>query len=253
MITLMITLMIASTAAVAEATSPIGKAKKLAVTPAPAPVSTPLPTPKPNLSIGKNPGASELPFWRKKPELLKKLRDERDVLVSVKREDLEHPPGFLRFTMAGAGVVARPKEHCFRVSQNYPKLKEISDHFKTVSYDSNTDQLFLITEALGYQARMILKMTPVEEDWRSELQFEVVWGAFKGMKGVLGFEELAPGKTEVSIQAKYEASELPLPRILMGFALEVITQKVAEKMRSYIETQPMQTSQIAPVSPSPKP
>lgn len=44
------------------------------------------------------------------------------------------------------------------------------------------------------------------------------------------------GLTEVSIIGRYEANELPLPRALIGVALEVVVQKVAEKMRRMIET-----------------
>jgi len=191
---------------------------------------------------------TELPFWKRKPELQKKIREDRAIFVSVRREDLERDPGLMRFTMLGVGLVARPKDFCFRLGQQYHRLIQISDHFRTVNHDPRTNQLFLITEALGYQARMILKLNPVSEDGRSEIQWEVIWGAFKGMTGIIGFEKDGESKTEVSVMAKYEAKELPIPKVLMGFALEVITQKVAEKMRTYIESQPL-TALDAPVPP----
>lgn len=191
--------------------------------------------PSRSLLIGRRDLPSEQqPFWRRKPELQKKMREERAILVSVKREDITG--GRVRFAMNGAGWVSRAKDFCFSTSQEYSRLRDVSDHFRTVNFDPNTNQLFLVTEALGYQARMILKMVPVQEDWRSELQWEVVWGHFKGMKGVMGFESMGPQKTEISIQANYEAEELPLPKALVGFALEVVTQKVAEKMRNYLES-----------------
>ena len=168
-----------------------------------------------------------------------KIRDDREVVVSVKRETVVRNNEELQsFTMVGGGHVARAKDFCFNVSQQYEKLKEVSDHFHTVRYTPSNKQLFVITQALGYQARMILQMQPVNEEWRSELQWEVIWGHFKGMKGLIGFERIDDKRTEVSLNAKYEAKELPLPKILMGFALEVITKKVAEKMRTFIEAQP---------------
>lgn len=195
---------------------------------------------KPTLVITKekrqNEKPDERPFWRRKPELERRMRDERAILVSVKHEKI--PNEQVRFTMNGAGLVNRPKDFCFEISQQYERLKEVSDHFKTVSFDSTTQQLFIVTEALGYQARMVLKILPVSEDWRSELQWKVVWGHFKGMSGLIGFEKTNDEKTEISLNARYEAEELPLPKALMGFALEVITQKVAERMRSFIEAQP---------------
>ncbi len=170
---------------------------------------------------------------------MEKIRNDREVIVSVKRDTVKREnEELIRFTMVGGGHVARAKDFCFNVSQKYEKLKEVSDHFRTVTFNPAHSQLFVVTEALGYQARMILQMQPVSEDWRSELQWEVIWGHFKGMKGLIGFERVDDKRTEVSLNAKYEAMELPLPKILMGFALEVITKKVAERMRTFIESQP---------------
>lgn len=201
--------------------------------PAAAQAPSPTPTPVPHLTFAKDTPVGEKPFWKAKPDLMKRMLDERYIVVSVKREDL--PNGRIVFTMAGAGDVNRDKEACFTLAQQYPKLKEISDHFKTVSFDEKSQKLFIVTEALGYQARMLMQLTPVIEDWRSEVQWEVIWGSFKGMKGVIGFERLGPRATEVSFQGRFEAPELPIPKFLMGFALEVVVQKVAEKMRTYLE------------------
>ncbi len=197
------------------------------------PVSPPISALTPKLSYTENAKATEKPYWKSKPDLLKRMSDERFITVSVNRQDL--PDGRVIFTMSGAGDVARGKDTCFATAQDYNKLKEISDHFKTVTFEPKTQKLFIVTEALGYQARMMMQLTPVQDDWRSEVQWEVIWGSFKGMKGVIGFERLGPRATEVSFSGRFEAPELPIPKILMGFALEVITQKVAEKMRTYLE------------------
>lgn len=198
-------------------------------------------TAEPSLIVKRDVPASEAPFW-KRPALMQKMRDERAILVAVRKEDI--PNDQIRFTMAGAGVVDKSKDFCFQIAQQYARLKEISEHFKTVTYDPSSHQLFLVTEALGYQARMILRIVPVSADWRNELQWEVIWGHFQGMTGLIGFEKVNETRTEMSLNAKYEASELPLPRILMGFALEVVTQKVAEKMRAFIEAQPANAAEI---------
>ena len=200
--------------------------------------------PSRKLSVTK--GTREQPFWRR-ADLKARMKEDRDIVVSVRQQKLS--PQLVRFTMAGAGWVSRPKDFCFSASQQYPRLKEVSDHFKAVEYDPGSRHLFLITEALGYQARMILEVIPVSEDWRSELQWQVVWGSFKGMTGLIGFEQMEKDRTEVSVNAKYEAEELPLPKILMGFALEVITKKVAEKMRAFIESQPALAETPRPVTP----
>ena len=198
-----------------------------------APLPAPSPTPPPHLSFAKDGPLFSKPYWKAKPALMKRMSEERFIAVSVNRNDL--PSGKIEFTMAGAGVVNRDKEASFRVAQDYSKLKEISAHFKTVTFDEKAQKLFIVAEALGYEARMLMRLTPVTDDWRSEVQWEVVWGSFKGMKGIIGFEKLGSRSTEVSFQGRFEAPELPIPKFLMGFALEVIVQKVAEKMRTYLE------------------
>jgi uncharacterized membrane protein len=196
-----------------------------------------VPTPPPALTLQKDAPATELPFWKTKPDVAKRLRETRDVVVSVRNEDVTvDGKKLVRFTIKGAGTVSRNKDVAFRIAQQYEKLKEVSSHFKTVSYDAEKKELFVICEALGWQARMIMKMTPVSEDWRSEIQWQVIWGHFLGMKGTMGFEKVDDTHTEVSILTNYESEKLPLPRVLMGFAFEVIAQKVAEAMRTHLET-----------------
>jgi hypothetical protein len=191
---------------------------------------------EPRLSIEKSAPLPLQPFWRRKAEVARKMREERAVVVSVKAADVAQPAGFVSFSISGAGVVARKKETAFRLAQDYSRLREVSDHFRVVNWNSRDSQLFVVTEALGYEARMLMDVRAIDADWRSEIQWEVIGGHFKGMTGVFGFETLPNGNTEVSIQSIYKAKELPLPRALVGFALEVVTQKVAEKMRTFLES-----------------
>jgi hypothetical protein len=166
------------------------------------------------------------------------MREDREIVVAVRREDLATPKGMIRFTIQGAGVVTRDMKTCFSLAQQYTRLKEVSDHFKTVTWDADKSQLFLVTEALGYQARMIFKIGMAPGTEQSRLDFEIVWGHFKGMLGQLSYAVVDKTHTEVSFQARFEAKELPLPKILMGFALEVIAKRVGENMRQFFESQP---------------
>jgi hypothetical protein len=188
----------------------------------------------------------EIPFWRAKPEVSRRMFEERAVVVSSRRETVQMlGKEEIRFTIKGAGIVNAPRVFSFKEAQSYDKLKAISSHFKTVTYTPANQNLHLVMEALGYEADMVLKMEPVTTELRDELQWTVIAGHFKGMRGVLAFESVVSGKfggklggkTESSIDAVYQAETLPLPKILMGVALEAIFQKVAEKMRSAIETE----------------
>ena len=176
-----------------------------------------------------------VPFWQTKPELYRCILEDRAVIMAVKKEDL--PQELIRFTVRGAGVVNVPHANAFALAQEYTRLTQVSDHFRTVTYEPSSQKLFLHTQALGYQARMLMQVHTLQTPQRSELQLVVKEGSFQGMRANIGFARLEPTRTEVSLDCVYESKVLPLPKALMGFALEVIAQKVAEKMRSHLEEQ----------------
>ncbi len=192
--------------------------------------------PKPSrpLIVEKDSPKSQQPFWRTKPGLMERMERDRQVLTSVMKSDA--PNGEVKFDMKVAGIVSAPRDFAFKTAQAYPRLKEVAENFKTVHYKPEQNRLYLVMTALGYQERMILEMHPASGDGRDEIQFDVIWGNFKGMKGYIGFESFSLTKTEMSLIATYQSKTLPLPKILMGFALEVVTQKVAEKIRAFTES-----------------
>lgn len=191
------------------------------------------PKPQRSLMVKKETPKVEQPFWRTKPGLMERMERERQVLTSVTKSDV--PNGEVKFDMKVAGLVNAPRGFAFKTAQAYPRLKEVADNFKTVHYRPEQNRLYLVMTALGYQERMILQIYPASGDGRDEIQFDVVWGNFKGMKGFIGFESTSLAKTEMSMIASYQSKTLPLPKILMGLALEAVTQKVAEKLRAFVE------------------
>ena len=186
-----------------------------------------------HLWLAEEPLKADLPFWRQKETLRKKMREDRLIAVSVSKQNLAK--ALVSFDVKGAGYVHANLKQAFAISQKFSELTAVSSHFKSVYYDEKNQQLFLVLEALGYETRMILAIDIVQEKKRKEIQFEVVWGELKGLRGAIGFEALDADQTEVSILSHYQAEKFPLPKIFMGFAFEVLTQKIAEKMRVFIE------------------
>lgn len=185
------------------------------------------------LVLVENPNDEEIPFWRSKNSIHSKMIEDRYIPVSVTKINL--PNHMIAFDVKGAGIVHTSAANAYKVSQEFNKLTEVSSHFKSAVYDEKNSQLFLVLEALGFETRMIMAIDLVVTKKRSEIQFEVVWGELKGMTGAIGFEPSGDDSCEVSILSHYQAKSFPLPKIFMGFAFEVITQKVAEKMRTFIE------------------
>ncbi len=177
------------------------------------------------------------PFWEGKPKLEVRLREERAILVSVRTERGTVDKSADRFSINGVGHVRRDADTVYSLAKQFDRLKEISDVFQIVKYEPKTNRVFVICEALGYQARMLIRVDPTVPPVR-EIQFKVIEGHFVGLAGVMAFRELAGGKTEASLRVSHEAREIPIPRILVGFALEVLIQKVAAKMRTHFEVAP---------------
>ena len=174
------------------------------------------------------------PFWEGKPQLELKLREERAVLVSVRTDKGEKDKAADLFSINGVGHVRRDAETIFVLAKQFDRLKDVSEVFREVKFEPKTNRVFVICEALGYQARMLVQVDPSKEPIR-EIRFKVIEGHFEGLEGLMTFKELAKMETEVSFRARLEAREIPIPRVLVGFALEVLVQKVAIKMRSHFE------------------
>lgn len=195
-----------------------------------------------SLAAGARP-LIELPpaFWKAKPYLQKRLNEEQAVLVSVRTEDGRIDPEADRLVMSGVGWVKQAPAEVFARTQDFERLKEISEHFREVKYESKTERLFIVSQALGYQARMLfqLKFDRAER----KIHFEVIDGHFLGLRGLVEMASIGDSKikdrdrvTELSILMAHEARTLPVPKILIGFALEVIAKNVAVKMRRHLET-----------------
>lgn len=187
----------------------------------------------------------DAPFWRGKPKIEARLRDERAVIVSVKTEKGRVDKEADFFSINGVGWVRRDAATVFALAQQFERLKEVSDHFREVKFDPKTQRVFVICQALGYQARMLFSVEVVNSDVpvaggrdaRREIRFKVLEGHFVGLAGTMEFAELKESspQTEVSLRVQHEAREIPIPRILVGFALEILIQKVALKMRTHLE------------------
>lgn len=182
------------------------------------------------------------PFWVGRPALQSRLNEERAILVSVRTEDGRVDPNADRLVLSGVGWVKQAPDLVFKRAQDFERLKEISDHFREVKYEAKTSRLFMISQALGYQARMLFQVRFEKESRR--IHFQVIDGHFLGLRGVVEMASIA-GKpsnpsnvTELSVRMAHEAKELPIPKILIGFALEIVAKNVAVKMRNYLEANP---------------
>ncbi len=178
------------------------------------------------------------PFWKSKPDVQKKIINDDLIVVSADTDKIKDKPLLYSMKVVAGGTVKVPLDFTFRTITDYEKLKNVDDHFKESKYDKEKKTLFLHLEALGYHARMHLKLNEVEvigsKGKVKQIHWECIQGQFLGMKGVFQVEEIERQKTEISMTAIYKSETLPLPKVLMGLGLEIVGRQVATKMRQYI-------------------
>ncbi len=175
--------------------------------------------------------AQELPWW-KKPNIEKKLREERAVIISIK-EKSEFSKNY--YDMTGAGVVKATRAFTLKKILSFNELEKVSPYFKKVIHQPEYSRVYFLLEAYGYQARLLIKYEVQEVEGRTVFMWNVVWGGFQGMIGRIELSSLTGEKTEAVLTSRFEDKEIPLPKIFKGFVLEVIVQQVAKSMRSWIE------------------
>lgn len=178
------------------------------------------------------------PFWKTKPEVQKKIKEDGLIVVSANTDKIQDKPVLYLMKVVAGGVVRAPLDFTFQTITDYEKLKNVDKRFKESKYDKEKKILFLHLEALGYHARMHLKLNEMDvRDSQNKIKrvhWECIQGQFLGMKGVFQVEEIERQKTEISMTAEHRSETLLLPKILMGLGLEIVGRQVAMKMRDYI-------------------
>lgn len=185
----------------------------------------------------KHPTDFHKPFWKTKLDVQKKITQNDLLVVSADTEKIQEKPTRYEMKVVAGGIVRVPLDFAYKTITDYEKLKDVDDHFRESKYDKEKKTLFLHITALGYYAKMLLKINDVEVDNKDkvrQIHWECIEGQFLGMKGVFQVEEIERQKTEISMTAIYKSETLPLPKILMGLGLEVVGRQVAQKMRDYI-------------------
>ena len=176
----------------------------------------------------------ELPFWQKKTRIYEQMLKKRRIVVSVQKQTSSQKE--TQYRMVGAGVVAAPMAFVRQEMGQFENLNKVSSHFKKVDHDKKNNQLFLHIEAAGYETRLTMKYKwGSPNQGQEQMDWQVIQGPFSGMQGHYKLRPLEGEKTEVSTWTLMPKPRVPIPSFLLNFTLEVISEKVAQKMRSYME------------------
>jgi uncharacterized membrane protein len=133
--------------------------------------------------------------------------------------------------------VNAPAEFTFSIVKDFNKMTQMSENIKEAVYDPEKKQLFLHMAALGFHSHMLMSVEIVTEGKKHLIKWKNLRGFMTGMQGQLKIAPFEEGVTEISIDAYYQGKELLLPRVLMGVGMEIVTEKMSQMIRSYVESQ----------------
>ena len=179
--------------------------------------------------------AEEAPFWKAKEKVYQRIVEQREIIVSVKVNKLAGTSKEL--VMQGAGQSSTPLDFTYQEATKFDNFPKISSYIREIKYTPEKKQLFMHSEAYGYHARMLLQLDYKTAGAKKVIAYKIISGVFTGMSGELGFEDVGRRKTEISMTGLYPFEKLPVPAFFAEFGLEVILQKMAARMRAYVEEQ----------------
>lgn len=170
--------------------------------------------------------------WWEKPSLQKKVRQERQVIVSVKRDPAKTKHDYV---MTGVGVVKATLPFTIERILDFSSLQKVSSYFKKIHHQPEFNRVYFILEAYGYEARMLIKYSVETSGNQRIFHWRVVWGGFQGMIGSIDVSSLEAEKTQLVMHSNFDDKEIPLPSIFTSFVLEILVQQVSKSMREFIE------------------
>jgi hypothetical protein len=173
-------------------------------------------------------------FWRNKENVMRKITEDRTIVVSVnaKKRDAK----MSNLDMVGGGLTRQYHHVAFAKAQKYENLKKVSDHIREVRWDAAKSELYVHTEAFRYHARMRMRIRTVSPTAEvAQIHFEVIEGNFKGMVGLFSFEKFKAQSCLMGFQSRYVYEKLPMPNFFVEFGLELVLQKVAGLMCQFLE------------------
>jgi ribosome-associated toxin RatA of RatAB toxin-antitoxin module len=128
--------------------------------------------------------------------------------------------------------------------QDFAQYPQISEYIRSVQWQPDRGHLEMKTEAYGYRATLEMQVASGRNEGREEIRFRVIDGVFRGMTGLVSFQDMSPKQSEISLTAAYDFVKLPMPKFFLEFGLEVALQRMAGALRNHVENLAQARSRI---------
>jgi hypothetical protein len=173
---------------------------------------------------------AEKPFWQIKPKAVERIKN-REILVVVKSAPKDKGK---RLIAQGGGRVAAPAAFTFRRALEFNQLPKLSGYIEAADFDEKARELIIKVGAYGYHGKMRLKLD-IRDRTPQEIGFNVIEGSLKGFNGLFWFETLGAKTSEVGLEGDLSYEKIFVPKIFLEFGMEVVLQRLAGKLRQYVE------------------
>lgn len=166
------------------------------------------------------------------------MLQEREILASATLEDSDEgrePLRRYRFYSAmlvrASGAVTR------RILTDYQLYAKMIPYVDKADYSPSSRILQLAGGVLGFKLSSSLRFEELSESW---IRYRVVAGHFTGLSGDIVFEPQGERGTAVIMRGELLGSAWP-PKFVLERGAEIVFGFTARRMRSYIESQKIDT------------
>ena len=168
------------------------------------------------------------PLWKKNSNS-KRLKEDRDILVSVKSEKQDN--GKIRFQVQGATLVRGEVQAVYNKATDFSNVAQFSRFFEKAAYDGAAEQTAIDISVMGFETSLLVQV----EKQPQKILWKVLRGPFQGLSGAMDFAAHESKETLISVYGMYEPMEAPWSKTWTEWKLEVALEKVAFSLRSYVE------------------
>lgn len=186
----------------------------------------------PLLFIFLSASAADLPFWKAKEKVYERVKNG-EIIVAVKSQSVSEPGTAKNLmTIHGGGHTGAPIDFVYAKATDFEQLGKVSGYIKSARFDADQGVLEITVAAFGFEGKMklILQLHPPQR-----IEFLVASGSMQGMTGTILLTSLSPLKTEVGVETRFRYNDFPAPRVFLEFGLEVVFQRMAARLRAYVE------------------
>ena len=189
-------------------------------------------TPVGQVKSSASPSPSPLPFWKAKPEVYRRIREERAVIVSAKTEDVGEDKKLIITT---AGLIRVPVEFAHQKIMDFDSYSKTLPYIEETAFDKVTNNLYVHASFLKYGVKMTLHIADEKTSTGYLIHWESISGAFVGMKGTIVEDRTDKDQTEISMYGSFLGHSLGIPTFILQWGLEFAGHRAASAMRTHIE------------------